>query len=247
MICFTKKLTYLVGVSLVISVTGITLANAESIDSNSNAVEVEDKVNDTSEIEQQYQLLKDSEANLTELLGLVTELNQIVDEAEAWEILANVYYDNGYYNYALYAASEAVDLGVESENLQYILLNSSVILAEQQIDNGYLENITDKQFLEQYQAVLSKIYGDIHNFNYDESLPKPVIRAKKRTHKAKSNKKGYKRKHYRTAKSTKQPTKSKQRSRTKASQAKKPTSSKKTNPSSPPKPKKSIDPFILVR
>lgn len=141
----------------------------------------------------QFDALKQSDAQSPQLHQFVTELNQRLDrnpsDALAWEILAQIYYDNGYHAYAIYAASEAIDVGQSTNELKKILLNSSAIVSQSQLQSDYLTDEVDAAFLKEYQYALSKIYGDIYGFNYDESLPKPpapIVRPKKVKVKSKS-------------------------------------------------------------
>ncbi len=110
---------------------------------------------------------------------LVTQLNAYItenpDNLRVWETLAQTYHQYGYLSEALYAAGEAEALGSEAPTIKKILLNDSVSLAEAQIQEGYTVGITeaDAGFVKDYQNALSKTYGNIYQFNYDESLPKP--------------------------------------------------------------------------
>ncbi|WP_435950801.1 hypothetical protein [Psychrobacter sp. DM8] len=125
----------------------------------------------------QYERLKNTDARSAELHQLVATLNQRLDsnpsDSLAWELLAQIYYNNGYYAYAVYAASEAIDQGYRSDKLQKILLNSSAIVSQNQLQQDYLTDELDDRFLNEYQSALSRIYGSVYGFNYDESLPKP--------------------------------------------------------------------------
>ncbi|MGP5174504.1 hypothetical protein [Psychrobacter immobilis] len=130
-----------------------------------------------SSIINQFSALKNADAKSPQLHQLVTDLNQRVsrnpNDSLAWEILAQIYSNNGYHAYAVYAASEAIDLGQSTAKLKKILLNSSAIVSQSQLQSDYLTDEVDAAFLKEYQYALSKIYGDIYGFNYDESLPKP--------------------------------------------------------------------------
>ena len=130
-----------------------------------------------SSIINQFSALKNADAKSPQLHQLITDLNQRVsrnpNDSLAWEILAQIYSNNGYHAYAVYAASEAIDLGQSTAKLKKILLNSSAIVSQSQLQSDYLTDEVDAAFLKEYQYALSKIYGDIYGFNYDESLPKP--------------------------------------------------------------------------
>ncbi len=130
-----------------------------------------------SSIINQFAALKNADAKSPQLHQLVADLNQRVsrnpNDSLAWEILAQIYSNNGYHAYAVYAASEAIDLGQSTAKLKKILLNSSAIVSQSQLQSDYLTDEVDAAFLKEYQYALSKIYGDIYGFNYDESLPKP--------------------------------------------------------------------------
>ncbi|MBF0658431.1 hypothetical protein IPZ60_06735 [Psychrobacter sp. NG25] len=134
-----------------------------------------------SSITNQFATLKNANAQSPELHQLIADLNQRLavnpNDALAWDILAQIYYNNGYHDYAVYAASEAMDRGQSTAELKNILLNSSAIIAQKQLQSGYLNNV-DAASKTEYQHTLSKIAGDVYGFNYDESLPKPpkVIR-----------------------------------------------------------------------
>lgn len=125
----------------------------------------------------QFERLQNADISSAELRGLVATLNQRLsnnpNDSLSWELLAQIYYNNGYYAYAVYAASEAIDQGYSSEKLQKILLSSSAIVSKNQLQQDYLSDDLDDEFLEEYQNALSKIYGSVYGFNYDESLPKP--------------------------------------------------------------------------
>ena len=130
-----------------------------------------------SSIINQFSALKNADEKSPQLHQLVADLNQRVsrnpNDSLAWEILAQIYSNNGYHAYAVYAASEAIDLGQGTAKLKKILLNSSAIVSQSQLQSDYLTDEVDAAFLKEYQYALSKIYGDIYGFNYDESLPKP--------------------------------------------------------------------------
>ncbi|MEN6670381.1 hypothetical protein AAJP47_08400 [Psychrobacter sp. B38] len=125
----------------------------------------------------QFTALKNANAKSPQLNQFIAELNNRLslnpNDALAWEILAQIYYDNGYHAYAVYAASEAIDQGQRTDKLKKILLKSSAIVSQSQLQSGYLTDEVDAAFLKEYQYALSKIYGDMYGFNYDESLPKP--------------------------------------------------------------------------
>lgn len=128
-----------------------------------------------------YNQIKDADYESAALHHFVNELTQRVDahpeDFLAWELLAKIYDQHGDETYAVYAASEAINLGHSSEALQQILLSDSIGVAQDQLQSSYLVGITDTAFLKQYQSALSKIYGDVYGFNYDESLPKRTVRA----------------------------------------------------------------------
>lgn len=130
-----------------------------------------------SSIINQYAKLKNADAKSPQLHQLIADLNQRLsrnpNDSLAWEVLAQIYYNNGYHAYAVYAASEAIDLGQSTAKLKKILLNSSAIVSQSQLQSGYLTDEVDADFLKEYQYALSKIYGEVYGFNYDESLPKP--------------------------------------------------------------------------
>lgn len=141
----------------------------------------------------QFAALKNSDTQSPQLHQFVTELNNRLshnpNDSLAWEILAQIYYDNGYHAYAFYAASEAVDLGQSTDKLKKILLNSSAVVSQSQLQSDYLTDEVDAAFLKEYQHALSKVYGDLYGFNYDESLPKPPVvkpRAPKKVNKSKA-------------------------------------------------------------
>lgn len=144
-----------------------------------------DDTSSTSSIMKQYEAIKSSEKRQpSQLYTLVEALNQTITanpkDRFAWEALAKIYYDNGYYTYALYSVSEATKLGESTASLQKILLDSSVQVVSSQLEAGYLNGSSDK-FVNEYKMTLSQIYGNVHGFNYDESLPTPVVRTKKLT------------------------------------------------------------------
>ncbi|MGO1782151.1 MAG: hypothetical protein ACTIKO_06440 [Psychrobacter sp.] len=132
--------------------------------------------NPGSSIVNQFATLKDANAQSPELHQLIADLNQRLavnpSDTLAWDILAQIYYNNGYHDYAIYAASEAIDRGKSTATLKSILLNSSIIVAQKQLQTGYLNNVDAASKIE-YQHTLSKVAGNIYGFNYDESLPKP--------------------------------------------------------------------------
>ena len=143
----------------------------------------------------QYAKLKNADARSPQLHQLVSDLNQRLsanpNDSLAWEILAQIYYSNGYHADAVYAASEAIELGHSTAKLKNILLNSSAIVSQKQLQSDYLTDEVDAEFLKEYQYSLSKIYGEIYEFNYDESLPKPpapVIKPRAVKNKTKSRK-----------------------------------------------------------
>ncbi|WP_352258537.1 hypothetical protein [Psychrobacter sp. TB55-MNA-CIBAN-0194] len=129
-----------------------------------------------SSIVNQFATLKNADAKSPQLHQLIANLNQRLavnpNDSLAWEVLAQIYYNNGYHDYAVYAASEVIDQGKSTAELKNILLNSSLIIAQKQLQSGYLNNV-DAAFKKEYQHALSKIAGDVYGFNYDESLPKP--------------------------------------------------------------------------
>lgn len=138
-----------------------------------------------SSIINRFENLKDAELSDLALHELVNDLNNRLSanpkDSLAWGILAQIYYENGYDDYALYAANEAIDLGYNTTKLKRILLNSSVVVAENQLREDYLVEGVDEDFIKEYQYSLSRIYGEVYGFNYDESLPKavaPVVRPK---------------------------------------------------------------------
>lgn len=142
------------------------------------AVHAEDGADPTAVLTEKYNALEGAAYESEALHELVDELNQRVHEHpedfKAWEMLAKIYDYYGDYDYAIYAASEAVNLGYRTDTLKRVLLSSSVSMARDQLQSGYQEGIDDQVFLKNYQAALSSIYGEVHTFNYDESLPKKV-------------------------------------------------------------------------
>lgn len=142
------------------------------------AVHAEDGADQAAVLTEKYNALEGADYESEALHELVDELNYRVHEHpedfKAWEMLAKIYDYYGDYDYAIYAASEAVKLGHRTDTLQRVLLSSSVSMARDQLQSGYQEGIDDKLFLQNYQAALSSIYGEVHTFNYDESLPKKV-------------------------------------------------------------------------
>lgn len=197
----------------------------------------------------QYDSLKNVDSKSSDLHQLITQLNQRVsvnpNDALAWELLAQIYYNNGYHAYALYAASEAIESGSSSAKIKKILLNSSAIVSKSQLEADYLAGETDEAFLAEYQLALSKIYGEVHGFNYNEALPKPpVVRAKAKTV-AKKSKRAATVKRATVPKVTKAVA-PKQRTVAKP----KPAPIKKSIPKAAPKPKtnsSSNDPFSILR
>lgn len=201
-----------------------------------------------SSIVNQYAALKNADAKSPKLHALITDLNQRIalnpKDSLAWEILAQIYYNNGYYAYAVYAASEAVDLGQSTPKLKKILLNSSAIVSESQLKADYLTDEVDAEFLKDYQYALSKIYGEVYGFNYDESLPKPPAptvkpKANKTKNKASAQRRASVKKKVRAAPVKRKPT-VKPKPAPKAAPIKKPTPSKKSN-------SKATDPFSILR
>lgn len=194
----------------------------------------------------QYDSSKSVDSKPSDLHQLVAQLNQRVsvdpNDALAWELLAQTYYNNGYHAYAVYAASEAIESGYSSAKIKKILLNSSAIVSKSQLEADYLAGETNEAFLAEYQLALSKIYGEVHGFNYDESLPKPIVRARP----AKAAPKSYNRPA--TVKKS-APIKVK-KSAPKKPKAAKPKPAKKATPKAAPKPKSSSsskDPFSILR
>lgn len=199
-----------------------------------------------SSIINQFETLKNSDATSPQLHQLITDLNQRLsrnpDDSLAWEILAQIYYNNGYHAYAVYAASEAIDLGQSTAKLKKILLNSSAIVSQSQLQSDYLTDEVDAAFLKEYQYALSKIYGDIHGFNYDESLPKPPPAIRSKSTKAKNRLKTQRRA---SAKKTSAPIKRK-------AAVQKPPRPPRVKPVTKPSPTKksnakSSDPFSILR
>ena len=140
------------------------------------------------------------------------------------------------------AASEAIDLGQSTAKLKKILLNSSAIVSQSQLQSDYLTDEVDAAFLKEYQYALSKIYGDIYVFNYDESLPKPPAPVVK----PRSGKSGTKSKPQpqvsvkKASKSMKKPAVKKPPRPPKVKPVTKPSPTKKSNA-------KSTDPFSILR
>jgi len=139
-----------------------------------------------SSIINQFNILKNADEKSPQLHQLVADLNQRLalnqNDTLAWEILAQIYYNHGYHSYAVYAASEAIDRGQSTDKLNKILLDSSAMVSQSQLQSDYLTDEVDATFLKEYQYALSKIYGDIYGFNYDESLPKlpaPVVKPRR--------------------------------------------------------------------
>ncbi|WP_367106019.1 hypothetical protein [uncultured Psychrobacter sp.] len=201
-----------------------------------------------SSIVNQYAALKNTDAKSPKLHALITDLNQRIalnpKDSLAWEILAQIYYNNGYYAYAVYAASEAVDLGQSTPKLKKILLNSSAIVSESQLEAEYLTDDVDAEFLKDYQYALSKIYGEVYGFNYDESLPKPpapIVKPKavKTKSKISAHRRTPVKKKARSA-PVKKKAAVKPKATPKASPIKKPTPSKNSN-------SKATDPFSILR
>lgn len=136
--------------------------------------------NPESSIINQYTNLKNANAGSVQLHQLVAQLNQRVttnpNDVLAWELLAQIYYDNGYHDYAVYTASEAIDLGTSTAPMKKIILESSAAVSKNQLAaNLSMTSKADNEFKEKYRSALSKIYGEVHGFNYDESLPKPIV------------------------------------------------------------------------
>lgn len=133
-----------------------------------------------SSIVNQYEQYKTSDLDALSVSSFVDQLNQRVEQnpkdSLAWEILAKVYYDYGDIDYAVYAASEAIDSGSMDNDLYTILLTGSSFIAADQLEAGYADQIDSEKFINQYQAAISKVYGTMHGFNYNETLPKPVVR-----------------------------------------------------------------------
>ena len=80
-----------------------------------------------SSIVNQFATLKNADAKSPQLHQLIANLNQRLavnpNDSLAWEVLAQIYYNNGYHDYAVYAASEAMDRGQSTAELKNILLN----------------------------------------------------------------------------------------------------------------------------
>ena len=204
-----------------------------------------------SSIINQYAVLKTADATSPQLHQLIADLNQRLshdpNDSLSWEILAQIYHDNGYHDYAVYAASEAIDLGQSTAKLKRILLNSSAIVSQNQLQSGYLTDEVDTKFLKEYQYTLSKIYGEVYGFNYDESLPKPpapVVKARAVKQKSRSKTKR------RTATKRKAaPVKKRAAVKQKPRPKPKARPIKRSAKPSPPKSRnpKSTDPFSILR
>lgn len=144
-----------------------------------------DDVQETSVNEAETAIVETEALKPKDVEQLVTQLNDYVlthpEDRRVWETLAQTYYQYGYSEDAVYAAGEAAVLGSEEPYIKQILLLDSVALAKSQIQEGYSIGLTDSDaaFLKEYQHALSKTYGDIYGFNYDESLPKKRIVRKK--------------------------------------------------------------------
>lgn len=155
--------------------TGLIIMGSAMTSAHSELV-IQEK-NPEASITNQYAALKNADESSPQLHQLITHLNQRVSvnpkDALAWEILAQIYYDNGYDDYAVYAANEAVNLGYSTATLKNILLNSGAHISQSQLQSDYLTEDMGKAFVKEYQSALSKIYGEVYGFNYDESLPKP--------------------------------------------------------------------------
>lgn len=196
----------------------------------------------------QYAALENAGVKSPQLHQLIADLNQRITlnpkDSLAWEILAQIYYNNGYQAYAVYAASEAIDLGNNAPKLKKILLNSSAVVSESQLRADYLTDDVDTEFLENYQYALSKIYGEVYGFNYDESLPKPPApvvkpRAVKTKNKASAQRRKSVKKKARAAPIKRKST-VKQKPKPKAAPIKKPSPSRNNN-------SKITDPFSILR
>lgn len=240
-----RKATKATAAGLLIMFSAIGSAHSE--------LSIQEKAPEASVINR-YAALKNADARSTQLHQLIAELNQRVssnpNDALAWELLAQIYYNNRYHAYAVYAASEAIDRGYSTTKLNKILLNSSAIISQSQLQADYLTEDVDAEFLKEYQHALSRIYGEIYGFNYDESLPKPpapVVRPK--AAKAKSSIKAHRsapaKKKAQTASKTKVVVQQKSRPAPKATPVKK---------SASPAPAKSsglstadTDPFKILR
>ena len=146
-----------------------------------------DDVQETSVNEAETAVVETAALKPEKVEQLVTQLNDYVlthpEDRRAWETLAQTYYQYGYAEDAVYAAGEAVVLGSDAPYIKQILLLDSVALAESQIQSGYSIGLaeSDATFLKEYQHALSKTYGDIYGFNYDESLSKKRVVRKKYT------------------------------------------------------------------
>ena len=181
----SKKNVRIKALAIGLVLFGFTLSPAHS------ELSIQEKEPESSVVNQ-YSILKNSDESSADLHQLVDDLNQRVaanpEDSLAWELLAQIYYNNGYYANAVYAASEATDQGYSTDKLKKILLHSSAMIAEEQLEQNYLTSDVDDEFLKSYQMTLSKIYGEIYVFNYDESLPKPPAPVvKRRSVKANNN------------------------------------------------------------
>ena len=143
----------------------------------SHAEDAQDMTSD----EVETTMVETQELTPDEVEKLVAQLSQYVlmhpEDRRVWETLAQTYDKYGYSEDAVYAAGEAAVLGSDAPYIKQILLLDSVALAKWQIQSGYSIGLTDSdaQFVKDYQQALSKTYGDIYGFNYDESLPKKRI------------------------------------------------------------------------
>ena len=181
-----KALQHLIGKPTRVSktvLTGVLIASI-AVSTAQAELSIQEK-NPQDSVINQYASIKNKDTSSLELRNLAIALNQRVannpKDSSAWEVLAQIYYSNNYHVYAVYAASEAIDLGNSNAELQKILLNSSAMVAKRQLQANYLADDIDEAFVTEYQHALSKIYGEVHGFNYDESLPKPpVVRVKPR-------------------------------------------------------------------
>lgn len=164
-------------------ITGAFIIGTAMSAAHSELVIQEKDPSTTNSTSNQFNALKNADIRSLQLHQFIAELNQRLTgnpkDAVAWAQLAQIYYDHGYHDYAVYAASEAVDLGQSTPEMKKILLNSSALISQKQLQSGYLTNEADPDFVKEYQYALSKIYGDIYGFNYDESLPQPVIKPRR--------------------------------------------------------------------
>ncbi len=162
------KISKAVAISLALTCLTVGTAHSEL------SIQEEDPA---SSVTNQYDALKNADASSADLHNLIATLNQRVaanpNDSLAWELLAQIYYNNGYHAYAVYAANEAIESGYSTNTLQKILLNSSAIVSQSQLQADYLTDDVSNEFTQDYQRALSKIYGKVYGFNYDESLPKP--------------------------------------------------------------------------